>query len=285
MADSTNNILFREAEVVSVWDENGEMTLKVNLYPYDSYSGTTNLNNIVKCYPLLPKHLQVSPKQGEKVLIITSNQLSTESKRYFIGPVISQQYDLAQGTNKNPHLLPRPDLNPNNKGTCPDRDDIAIQGRNNADLIFKDSEVRLRCGFKQDKNQTNNEFSLLFNKEDMAYIQMKYSPMIDERNKQGFASSINVVADRINLLSHDSITPFRLSNSDLIDDELLAKILREAHPLIYGDNLVNFLKQLIEIIRTHSHPFPQKPPCFTQPQTEVLNTNLDEMLSQSIKIN
>ena len=30
-----------------------------------------------------------------------------------------------------------------------DREDVAIQGRNNADLIFKENEARLRCGFKK----------------------------------------------------------------------------------------------------------------------------------------
>ena len=48
---------------------------------------------------------------------------------------------------------------------------------------------------------------------------------------------------------------------------------------------MDFLKQLIEVIRTHTHPFAMDPPCFTTPQTKVLDTDLDAMLSNSIKIN
>ena len=101
-----------------------------------------------------------------------------------------------------------------------------------------------------------------------------------------FNSAINIVADRINLLSHDSTTPFTLNDrKELITEKELLKILETAHPLIYGDELVNFLKQLIEVIRTHTHPFSMDPPCFTTPQTKVLDTDLDAMLSQSIKCN
>ena len=114
---------------------------------------------------------------------------------------------------------------------------------------------------------------------------MKYKKLKDHEKKD-FSSSINIVADRINLLSHDSKTPFTLNNrKDLITDEELVKILEQAHPLPYGDELMDFLKQLIEVIRTHTHPFSMDPPCFTSPQTQVLNTNLNDMLSKSIRIN
>ena len=109
--------------------------------------------------------------------------------------------------------------------------------------------------------------------------------MKDHKGKT-FNSAINIVADRINLLSHDSTTPFTLNDTkELITEKELKKILEKAHPLIYGDELVNFLTQLIEVIRTHTQPFAMEPPCFTTPQTKVLDTDLDAMLSQSIKCN
>ena len=64
---------------------------------------------------------------------------------------------------------------------------------------------------------------------------------------------------------------------ELITEKELKKILEKAHPLIYGDELVNFLTQLIEVIRTHTHPFAMDPPCFTTPQTKVLDTDLDNI--------
>ena len=289
----TDDKIFRECEVLSVIDDKAGLRIKVRIHPDDSDCKT--IDDLPFCYPLLPKHFHINPKVGEMVLVITSVLGLTKGRRWFIGPIISQQYNLNydpfnfsaksildKGKMATP--LPRPELNPDNEGSYPDREDIAIQGRQNADLILKDNEVRLRCGFKREPNG-NPQNTLLFNREDLSYIQMKYKKLKDH-NKNDFASCINIVADRINLLSHDSKTPFTLNDrKSLITDEELVKILEKAHPLPYGDELIEFLKQLIEVIRTHTHPFAMDPPCFTTPQIDVLNTNLDEMLSNSVRIN
>ena len=289
----TDDKIFRECEVLSVIDDKAGLRIKVRIHPDDSDCPT--IDDLPFCYPLMPKHFHINPKVGEMVLVITSVLGVTKGRRWFIGPIISQQYNLnydpfnfsAKSILDNGKFstpLPRPELNPDNEGTYPDREDIAIQGRQNADLILKDSEVRLRCGFKKEPTG-KPENTLLFNREDLSYIQMKYKRLKDHKGKD-FSSSINIVADRINLLSHDSKTPFTLNDRKaLITDEELVKILEQAHPLVYGDELVEFLKQLIEVIRTHTHPFSMDPPCFTTPQTKVLNTDLDEMLSNSIRIN
>ena len=293
MAIPSDDKIFRECEVLSVEDDKGGLRIKVRIHPDDSDCKT--IDDLPYCYPLIPKHFHINPKVGEMVLVIVSVLGVTKGRRWFIGPIISQQYALnydpfkfsARSLLDNGQIvspLPRPDLNPDNEGTYPDREDIALQGRQNADLILKDNEVRLRCGFKREpKGLPKN--TLLFNREDLSYIQMKYKKLKDHKGNN-FSSSINIVADRINLLSHDSRTPFTLNDrKDLITDEELVKILENAHPLVYGDDLVSFLKQLIEVIRTHTHPFSMDPPCFTTPQINVLNTNLDEMLSQSVRTN
>lgn len=283
--------IFRECKVIWVEDEQAGLRIKVKLDPEDNY---LKEEDIPWCYPLLPKHFHINPKIGELVLVITSILEVSNSHRWFIGPIVAQQYGLQNENYLNAQALlengtvtkpfPNPKLNPDNDGTCPDREDIAIQGRNNADLILKENEVRLRCGFK--KNRWSRDVNCLnFNKDDLAYIQMKYKTLQDH-NKRYFSSTINVVADRINLLSHDSRTPFALKDPySLITDKELLRILEKAHPLPYGDKLINFLKQLIEVIRTHTHPYSMDPPSFTTPQDEVLKTNLDEMLSTSIRIN
>lgn len=293
MATPTDDKIFRECEVLSVNDDQAGLRIKVRIYPDDNECKT--INDLPYCYPLMPKHFHINPKVGEMVLIITNVIGETTDRRWFIGPIISQQYALnydpfkfsARSILDNGKVvspLPRPELNPDNDGTCPDREDIAIQGRQNTDLILKDNEVRLRCGFKKEPNGLPKN-ALLFNSEDLSYIQMKYKRLKDNKGRE-FSSSINLVADRINLLSHDSRTPFTLNDrKSLITDEELVKILENAHPLIYGDDLVSFLKQLIEVIRTHTHPFAMDPPCFTTPQNKVLNTDLDNMLSQSVRTN
>ena len=287
MASPNDDKIFRICPVEDVDDNQNGLRIKVRLNPEDN---NLNYDDIPWCFPLIPKHLHVNPKVGEMVLVLLSRMGVSKSSRWFIGPIISQQYFLEKDLYLNANMtstkpLPDPSKNPKNEGSYPDRDDIAIQGRNNADLIFKRDEVRLRCGFKKNSYSTPED-SLLFNTEDLAYIQMRYRAMIDKQNNQGFASTINIVADRINLLSHDSETPFKLNDrKDLITDEELQKILENEHPLVYGDKLIDFLKQLIEVIRTHKHSFAMDPPKFSTPQTNVLNTNLDKMLSQSIRIN
>ena len=286
MSVPSDDKIFRECAVESVNDENACLRIKVRLQPEDN---NTAVEDLPYCFPLLPKHFQVNPKVGEMVLVITSRLGVSQSRRWFIGHIISQQYMLREdpfisATTGYFSLLPRPELNPENEGSYPDREDVAVQGRKNADLILKENEVRLRCGFQKEPNGLSQN-SLLFNKEDLSYIQMKYKRMKDHKGKT-FNSAINIVADRINLLSHDSTTPFTLNDTkELITEKELKKILEKAHPLIYGDELVNFLTQLIEVIRTHTHPFAMDPPCFTTPQTKVLDTDLDAMLSQSIKCN
>lgn len=285
-------ILFMESEVLSVEDDKAGLRIKVKILPYDQ---GLNLEQLPYCFPLIPKHFHINPKVGEMVLVTLSTTGNTQGHRWFIGPIISQQYGLnydpfkysARSILDNGKFvkpLPNPELNPDNDGTYPDREDVALQGRQNADLILKDNEVRLRCGFKREPNGLQKN-TLLFNREDLSYIQMKYKRLKDPKGKN-FSSTINVVADRINLLSHDSRTSFRLNDRKaLITDEELIKILEQAHPLVYGDDLIRFLKQLIEVIRTHTHPMAMDPPSFTTPQNDVLNTNLDEMLSNSVRIN
>lgn len=291
--NNINPVLIRFCEVLSVYDDNAGLRIKVRLQPEDADYKTTD--DLPYCFPLLPKHLHVNPKVGECVLVFLSTLNQSKSNRFFIGPVISQQYMLNQDPfyfqsrclfngNGPSTPLPKPEMNPENDGSIPDREDIAIQGRQNTDLVLKNNELRLRCGFKKyPSGEAKN--TLLFNREDLSYIQMRYKKMKDKKNND-FASVINIVADRINLLSHNSKNHFNLNDrKDLITDEEQLRILDEAHQMVYGDELIEFLKKIINVIRTHTHSFPMDPPSFTTPQLKVLETPLENMLSQSIRIN
>lgn len=294
-----DNIIFRECEVLMtenlLGDNKGGLRIKVRIQPDDN--DCEKIEDLPYCYPLMPKHFHINPKQGEMVLVVLGTMGVLKGRRWFIGPIISQQYALnydpfkysARSLLDNGIVaapLPRPDLNPDNKGTYPDQDDIALQGRQNADLILKDQEVRLRCGFKREPNGVPKN-TLLFNKEDLSYIQMKYVKNgIVGKNERRFSSVINVVADRINLLSHDGKRYYKLNDPEaLIPDSEIAAIDKTAHPLVYGDELITYLKKLIDVIRTHTHPFSMDPPCFTEPQLNTLDEDLDIMLSETVKIN
>lgn len=288
--------IIRFARVESVIDDKDGLRIKARLTPEEN---NLELDEIPYTFPLLPKHLHINPKIGECVLIILGVSNHIKSNRFFIGPLISQEYNigfesfnsakkLLNGTSP---ILPLPDTknNPKNNGTIPKREDIVIQGRDNADLILKPSEVRLRCGFKAYPGLNGTYTSLEFNREDLAYMQMRYAKQIKDENgkKRGYGSVINLVANKINLLSHETNSQgYELNNpDDLITDATINKINEKAHPMVYGDVLVNILNKFIKLFEIHQHPWAQKPPCFESPEViRALKGELNNLLCKSIRI-
>lgn len=286
-----NDYIIRESKVISVEDEYKGNRIKVRLGGLDANKTDDELPY---CFPLLPNLIHIRPKIGEAVFIVLERNGSPTANRFYIGPILSQpyfynqeMYDLTAFNmllNRKSAPLQNPDCEPLNNGTLPDREDIAIIGRENTDVILKENELRLRCGYKANPSGPIKE-RLFFNTVDPAYIQLKYKKLKDKNNKE-INSFVNIVADRINLLSRDSKTFFKLTDQkDLITDETMLKILDEAHPLVYGDELVSFLKQLIEVFRSHTHPFSMCTPSFTKNDNTVLGKNLDAMLSDAVRIN
>ena len=288
------NLYFCRVE--SVFDENDGLRIKVRIPAIDpTAKQDPYLDQIPYVFPLLPKHLHVNPRIGEMVLVILQDPKAPRGNRFFIGPVISQQYMLnydpfdysAQvllGGTQIGKALPIPSMNPENEGSVPHRDDIVIQGRQNTEVALKPSELRLRCGFKVCPEDKDPENRLLANTVDPAYIQMKYGNYKD--GEAPFSSEINVVADRINLLSHSSKRHFNLNDrQNLITQEELEKIYKTAHVLPYGDVLVEFMKQFVRIFSTHTHPFPMFPPALNSVDTKTLDPDWNDMLSNTIRIN
>lgn len=179
--------------------------------------------------------------------------------------------------------FPSPDGDGENEGTIPEREDIAIRGRGNSDFVLTDNDIRMRCGFKKTPH-SSVDTKLHFNSEDLSYILMRYRKGKDEVGE--YNSSVNIVADRINLLSHDSKDYFDLGDrKDLITDKEMENILSKAHELPYGDVLVDFLKKFIDVFNRHTHPFSGKEPSLNAADTQTLAPNWENMLSKSVRIN
>lgn len=304
MAKNNHGLLFYICKVEHVYDGQDGLRIKVRIPYHDADKAT--IDELPYAFPLLPKHLHVNPQVGETVIVFTQEVDNPEMDRFFIGPIISQPYYMRYDTGENSRallngqhyipgktrtgtkigILPKSDMDPENAGVLPGRGDIAIEGRQNADIVLKDNEIRIRCGYKEEPNSSAPINRLHRNKTDQAYIQMKF----DKDGRGGdkkYATSMNVVADRINLLSHDSSDYFDLNDKkDLISDETMSKIMKEAHPVVYGDELIAYLKKLIRVFETHTHPFAQDPPCLDDSQISAINTaQLDEMVSKSIRVN
>ena len=293
-----DRFILRLCTVESVEDNTGGLRIKVRIPYFDpTAEEDPNMERIPYCFPLLPKMVHINPKIGEMVIVLLLEQGSVQGDRFFIGPVISQDYymenckaavnagSLLQGVKVFPPQE-NPSLNDDNTGTIPERTDIALRGRSNSDLVLKNNELRLRCGFKKNPNSISPTNNLNFNKSDLSYLQEKYYPEAIRDSHGEFNSVVNVVADRINLLSHDGSPYFNMGDKEkLITDEEQNNIEANAHPMVYGDTLIMFLRKLVDIFINHEHPYPMMPPAFNASEMETLGTDFTKFISKTIKIN
>lgn len=278
-------------EVISVSDAYDGNRIKVRIKGFDD---KTPSDELPYAFPFLPKFLNIVPNIGESVFILLLRQENKYQNRLWLGPIISQPQKL----NNDPHNFSSrslitagikepeqaPSTLPESKGVYPSdkgyflKENVALQGRDNSDLIFKKNEIVLRAG----KFEVNNK--LKFNKKNIGYIQIKHDVIIDSEKKTK-GTVTNIVSDKINLLSHSGIPRFTLTNQDtLISDGELAKILEKAHQLVYGDVLVEFLNLIKNFVVNHSHPYAGLPPVDDLSVKNVRTFPLNTLLSDNIRI-
>lgn len=293
MTEETYNVV--TGIVINNDDPYGGNRIQVRLG--NVYDGTKNNNELLYCTPLLPKLLHVIPKPGELVLVFLQKSESSDGNRFYVGPVLSQAQKFyhelshsAQAFMDNPDGTDNMTLeNPkhgDNIGSVPDLNDVAIIGRDNCDIVMKEHDMRMRCGYKNSA-LSSSENNLEFNHVSPAFIQMQWKKREDEKcklNDKSYDSSINIYADRINLLSRFSdVNIGEIDNNDLITDEKMTELLNKCHPLVYGDILINYLKQLQHALLTHTHPYSMLPPVQDASMNKLTSTIFDNMLSKAVK--
>lgn len=269
--------LFKFGTVVDVTDSLDGDRIKIHVKGVDP--GKFVLEDIPYAFPLLPKQLYIKPKIGEIVLVFVQNG-SFDEDRFWIGPIISQpdklEYDSVTALSflKSGLIRPgtAPSTNPQNLGVQMEPDDVGLQGRGSTDIIVKPNEIRIRAGKSLDLRKLNRD--------NPSYIQIKY-------NKASSESSINIVSDNINLLSHKGVKDYNLIDaSSMITDEDYAKILEKAHQLPFGDVLIDFIIILIKAFSTHVHAYAGLAPDLTQVEVKnLLEYDLETILSNNIRIN
>lgn len=294
------SILMRMAQVESVTDDTEGLRIKARIIE----DGLCNVEDIPYAFPLLPKVFQIVPKVGECVLIFNVEIGKTQSNRFYIGPILSQpqfyqkdSYDYGRGSsislldNNGMSPLESINLNPDTEGAFPRKDDISIVGRQSEDVILKEGEIDIRCGIRQESIDTNPSMKgyILYNNVDPSYIQLKYKPnLVAEKfgdKDDGTNSSVNIVADKINLISHQDNNQYNLTDKkDLITDEELKKILSTLHPAVYGDELINLLQLMIKAITTLTIPYPGLPPCKTDAIQLLEQYDLNKIKSQFVRL-
>ena len=119
------------------------------------------------CAPFLPQFINVIPQSNESVKIIVYDPDNKTQNKEYIGPQISKptnyNYDqYAKGrlhTSKGARVKAGKNITDSDisKDTFPYPDKVAINGRDNADLIFGNSEILMRAG-KFVANESDPEF-------------------------------------------------------------------------------------------------------------------------------
>ena len=287
--DST---IYYYGNVVSNFDEVGANRIKVRIKGVDDALSNEDLSY---AFPMLQKFFHVIPKVGETVLIFIPDIKNPFIDRLYLGPIISQPQNLKKDSNLYSaksalnsgikEVKPAPFTIPENKGVYPDLTSIAIQGRDNSDIILKEKEIIIRAG-QFDSNTIEGEIPK-FNIKNPSYIQIKHDVLLKDSGLNGV---INVVSNKINLLTHKGGAPnFKLNDQNsTISEKEMQKIIDNAHPLVFGDNLLEFLKIFMNAFINHVHPYPGLKPEDLSGSNDIpklLEYKLDTLLSKNIKIN
>lgn len=269
--------MFKYGIVIDVNDNFDGDRIKIHIKGVDPVKYVKD--DLPFAFPLLPKTIYTKPKIGETVLVFSQDDTFIND-RFWLGPIISQPHKLnydsltAQSFLKSGLISPEPapSQDPNNLGVQLQNDDVGLQGRGSTDITVKPDEIRLRAGKTLDMRT--------FNKKNPVYIQTKY----DRNTNNGV---INLVSDYINILSHNGIDKFNLSNpNSLISDDEFNNIIEKAHQLPYGDILIQFMEIFLKAFYTHVHPYAGLPPDSNQIELKKLSEyDLNKILSKYIRIN
>jgi hypothetical protein len=300
--------IIKKGQVELTEDTADGLRIKVRL----EQDGTTPIENIPYSFPLLPKTFQSVPKKGEGALVITTMSDSKESQRYYIGPIISQpqfqeKCEYSYGRGNATSLIDGGTIEPLEKisnyretfGSFPDVEDVAMVGRGSQDVILKTNEetgsdeVDIRCGIRTNStngNARNGEAvvgKVVFNREDPAYIQLKYKKNITKEENQEASSLINIVSDKVNIVSHKDENLFDLTDEEqLINENDLENMMKMLHQVPHGDTLIKLLGVIINAILTHVHPYAGMEAVksnYTLEAAEWLS-KLDTILSKHVRI-
>lgn len=292
MKVNNNQIITKMGQVISIFDETDGERIKVRLSPEDDKEID---DDIPYAYPLLPKMIHIKPKVGEMVVVLLTEAGNGHSIRRYIGPIISQPQNMEEddgglnalstypGARKEPNVAPS--TNGDSHGAFAKDEDIAIYGRKKSDIILTNDDVRIRCGSRM--RDIGQKGDIVFNTNDPAYLHLKHTDNRRGSENDEYRSTATLVADKINLIGNNSIAgDFKTGDKDnLITDAEMQKIIDKAHELPYGDILVDFLNLFRKAFLNHCHPYPGIEPCPDVNVVELSTYQLDQILSDTVRIN
>jgi hypothetical protein len=204
------------------------------------------------------------------------------------------------------------------KGSFPDPKDVALIGRGQEDIVLKyrgnrdgeysqSSEIDLRAGIRlepADKTVKYLKGNVVFNTLNPGYIQIKYKQngiaglsdgdgdnneyKCESKNSREANSVVNVVADKINLISHKDTNQFGellTNNEQLVLEEQMDNIMSKLHKSVYGDELIKLLELMVKAICEHTHPYSMLPPTINGTTlADIVGYDYSKMLSNNVRI-
>jgi hypothetical protein len=293
-------------KVIDREDPDGGKRIRVRLKTPDA---NISDDNLPYAFPLLPKFLHIQPKVGEAVVVVCEND-DPRLQRFYLGPIISQyqklykdNYDtgaLGMIFGKHGKIFPSIDNIKDTFGAFCEDDDVTLYGRKYSDIILSDDNIRIRCGAKL-PNATDTTV-IGYNRTNPAVIKLKYheSPITTEKplwNKVDgtfgdktkpttVESSVNLIGQEINLISTNG-DPY-VNTADIkesLSDEELSRFINKAHPIPYGDKLLQYLHVLVEAFLNHTHKYSQMKPVEDITMIALKKFETDTILSKNIRIN
>lgn len=135
-----------------------------------------------------------------------------------------------------------------------------------------------------ESNTIQKEYVSNFNYSDIKEVKktIKSKPLTSVKKTKD--SIINVVADRINLISHDGSHVYDLiNNGELIDNNTQKKIQQKAQSIVYGEKLVEFLQLVKNYALNHIHNYHAQPSSPEDSKINLQDFDLESILNKNIK--
>jgi len=267
-------------EVISLDDPTDGGIIKVKILGLDNH--ITDLEKLPNCYPMIPKFFHVYPQVGEMVRIFIENIKFPQRGRFWVGSIISQPqrigYDSIYTALSTTNMAltipePAPSTYPDAVGVYPTKEEIALVGRVNTDIILRNSQVELRAG----KHENDNVLKL--NVRNPATLSLTFEQL---EEKEEYYSNTLMLSDKIALISHDGNPKFKAVR---ITPEERVRIFEQGHPIARGDVLVEALNIIRNALIGHIHGYSALPADKNSLINDLEKINFESILQKNVVTN